>query len=197
MILMFSYYMITYLVFRYSILVQTFLKDSFIQSSISYIFLSFLGSVSVEHEAADEPPRSIIVDDGPHWTDSDPFFQGDEEHSVQRVLHEFFADNHTPSYLIDSQPSSNNIDPQDGAVAGPSGLCKQRLKNGGGSNSSSSEKPTNCNNSQVHEGMACHHQEKEASNVSLSVVIIMLSFSICICCSKVLMILLIDERVML
>jgi len=122
-----------------------------------------LGS-SVEHEAADEPPRSIIIDDGPHWTDSDPFFQGDEEHSVQQVLHDFFADNHTPSYLIDSPHPSNNIDPQDGAVAGPSGLCKQRLKN--------DKKPVDCKNQQVPEQMSCHHQEKEASNVSLSVVII-------------------------
>ena len=144
-----------------------------------------LGSVSVEHETADEPPRSIIVDDGPHWTDSDPFFQGDEEHSVQRVLHDFFAANHTPSYLIDSQPSSNNIDPQDGAVAGPSGLCKQRLKNSG--NSSSSKKPTDCKNRQVSEQMSCHNQEKEASNVSSSVVIIMVSVVICICCSKVIL----------
>ena len=125
-----------------------------------------LGS-SVEHETADEPPRSILVDDGPHWTDSDPFFQGEEEHSVQRVLCEFFADNHTPSYLLDSQPSSNNIDPQDGAVAGPSGLCKQRLKSGGGSDSSLSKKPTDCKDRQP----LCH-QEKEASNVSLSVVVI-------------------------
>ena len=139
-----------------------------------------LGSVSVEHETADEPPRSILVNDGPHWTDSDPFFQGDEEHSVQRVLHEFFAETHTPSYLLDSQHSSNNIDPQDGAMAGPSGLCKQRLKNGGGSNSSSSKKPTDCKDHQVPEEMACDEE------VSSSVIFFALCYPI-FGCNKVLL----------
>ena len=46
---------------------------------------------------------------------------------MQQVIEDFLSETNTPSYIIDR--TLNDVDPQDGAIAGPSGLCRSQNKN--------------------------------------------------------------------
>ena len=125
--------------------------------------------LSEQELAHHEEPRSILVDNTAWSPSTDPFFREDELHEVHQVLTEFFSESHTPSYIIDSQDTV--VDPQDGAIAGPSGLCRQRLQK---ENSSTSDKNP-VDESQVPNQMSYDCDEEElASNVSSSLIIICL-----------------------
>ena len=76
-----------------------------------------------------EEPRSILIDNNTGWSpNTDPFFRDDEIPEINQVLTEFFSESHAPSYIINSTQDTDD-DPQDGAIAGPSGLCRSQNKN--------------------------------------------------------------------
>jgi len=136
------------------------------------IYIYSLESLLSECEPArHEEPRSILQPDNTVWSPStDPFFREDELHEVHQVLTEFFSESHTPSYIIDSQDTV--VDPQDGAIAGPSGLCRGRLQKESGS--TSDKNPAVHNDSEVPNQMSCNNEEEQVSNVSSSLIIICL-----------------------
>ena len=132
------------------------------------IYIYSLESLLSEREPTHhEEPRSILQPDNTAWSHTDPFFREDELHEVHQVLTEFFSESHTPSYIIDSQDTV--VDPQDGAIAGPSGLCQERLQKESGS--TSDKNTAEHNDSQVPNHMSYDDEEELASNVSPSVII--------------------------
>ena len=133
-----------------------------------------LGNSSGNCETSyEEAPRSILIDNAPLWPNSEPFFRDDELQEVQQILTEFFSEPHTPSYIIKA-PRDTDIDPNDGAIAGPSGLCKKRSHNDGGSTSTKSQAEL----SQVHELVMCDYEAEDTSDVSSSVVIFCFIFNL-------------------
>ena len=132
------------------------------------IYIYSLESLLSKREPAHhEEARSILVDHNTTWSPStDPFFREDEIREIHQVLTEFFAESHAPSYMINSTRDTD-VDPQDGAVPGPSGMCKKKLQNdAGGSTSSKNQREQG--DPQVHHQMTCDHEEENASsNVSL------------------------------
>ena len=99
--------------------------------------MNYVYSLESLREHAQHEPRSILVDTA--WSpNTDPFFREDELREVNQVLTKFFAESQAPSYII-NMPHATDIDPQDGAVAGPSGLCKQRSQKDAGPSASKNQ----------------------------------------------------------
>ena len=85
---------------------------------------------------------------------------------MQKVIEDFLSETNTPSYIIDSL--RDDVDPQDGAVAGPSGLCRVRTQNSGCSRSN--KNPGEQSDCQVPaQPTYGNEEESTVSNVSTSV----------------------------
>ena len=128
------------------------------------IYIYSLGSVSIEPAHHNEP-RSILVDNTAWSPSTDPFFREDEIQEINQVLTEFFSEPHAPSYIINSTQDID-VDPRDGAIAGPSGMCKKKLQNdaGGSTTSKNQTKQRDC---QAHHQISSDHEEENvSSNVS-------------------------------
>lgn len=125
-------------------------------------------SLSLEERNPPHPeePRSILGDTTTWSPTTDPFFREDELQEIHQVLTEFFSDSHAPSYIINSERDTD-VDPRDGAIAGPSGMCKKKLQNdaGGSTSSMNQTEQVDC---QAHHQMSYESEEENASsNVSL------------------------------
>ena len=121
------------------------------------------GLLSLEEREPDhhEEPRSILIENT--WSPStDPFFREDELQEVHQVLTEFFSESHAPSYIINSEQDID-VDPRDGAIAGPSGMCKKKLQNDAGG-STSSKIQTEQRDCQVLHQMSYESEEENASS---------------------------------
>lgn len=120
------------------------------------------GNSSVDSETSnEEAPRSILIDNAPLSPNSEPFFRGDELQEVQEVLSEFFSESHTPSYII-NMTRDTDVDPNDGAIAGPSGLCQKRSHNDADSISSKSR--ARLDDCQVHDLVPCDYEAEVTSD---------------------------------
>ena len=128
----------------------------------------WIRSLSLEERepAHQDEPRSILQPENTTWSpNTDPFFREDELDEINQVLTEFFSQSHAPSYIINSERDTD-VDPQDGAIAGPSGMCRKKLQNDAGA-SSSSMNQTEQVDCQVHHQMSYDTEEENASsNVS-------------------------------
>lgn len=96
-----------------------------------------------------DEPRSILIENTAWSPNTDPFFREDEIPEINQVLTEFFSESHVPSYIINSTQDTD-VDPQDGAIAGPSGLCRKR--------SLKDKAPTSAKNQTEHHDCELHEQ---------------------------------------